>query len=198
VFSSKSSVVQYVVFLLANLFQVWVAVPAGINTIYGQQSGSKHLASRSMCCMVQNGLWTMVWLLTTSWVYLHGLWSQLATTLGSIWDLASLTGAVDGLKLCLVAKKHGSTFVPSNQVCQPLAQTRTLYPLVSKTLSILCLHGTLVLPLFMAWALAAATKQMLLAQAHACHVPYMGCKKAFDMNCETLFADILPHIWCHS
>ena len=57
-----------------------------------------------MCCMVQNGLWTMVWLLTTSWVYLHGLWSQLATTLGSIWDLASLTGAVDGLKLCLVAK----------------------------------------------------------------------------------------------
>jgi len=148
--------------------------------------------------MVQNGLWTMVWLLTTSWVYLHGLWSQLATTLGSIWDLASLTGAVDGLKLCLVAKKHGSTFVPSNQVCQPLAQTRTLYLLVSKTLSILCLHGTLVLPLFMAWALAAATKQMLLAQAHACHVPYMGCKKAFDMNCETLFADILPHIWCHS
>ena len=99
-----SSVVHYVVFLLANLFQVWVVVPAGINTIYGQQSGSKHLASRSMRCMVQNGLWTMNWLLTTSWMYLHGLWSQLATTLGSIWDLASLTGTVDGLKLCLVAK----------------------------------------------------------------------------------------------
>ena len=104
VFSSKSSVVEYVVFLLANLFQVWVAVPAGINTIYGQQSGSKNLASRSMCCMVQNGLWTMNWLLTTSWMYLHGHWSQLATTLGSIWDLASLTGTVGGLKLCLVAK----------------------------------------------------------------------------------------------
>ena len=44
VFSSKSSVVEYVVFLLANLFQVWVEVPAGINTIYGQQSGSKKIS----------------------------------------------------------------------------------------------------------------------------------------------------------
>ena len=91
-------------------------------------------------------------------------------------------------------KKHGSTLVPSNQVCQPLVQTRTLYLLVSNTLWILFLHGALVLPLFMAWALAAATKQMVLAQAHACHVPYMGGHEAFDMNCETLFAGILPHV----
>ena len=100
--------------------------------------------------MVQNGLWTMVWLLTTSWVYLHGLWSQLATTLGSIWDLASLTGAVDGLKLCLVAKKtwfHICAKQPSlptigpNQDSVPPGVKDPFYPMFAWYPGVTSIHG---------------------------------------------------------